>query len=291
MTDSGGSAVGQVTEELEQSAPSGGPTGTPDPWPLVLWGAAVVGLALAISAPPFLAAVVGIAVAGAALVVALTRRQTELGLLVAAAVGAILVLPVAAISQWQSETSSGGTALDLFSADPSSADPSPPDPSTPGSSTPDGATELPPDGVDASTYAEDSLDASGETVTFVPANAVDGDPGTTWRVPGDGVGDYITLSWDEPVVVDTITVIPGYAKIDEVDGTDRFYQNRRVVEAEISLDEDYTRTVTFADEPNPQAVDVPGVTASSVTVVILSTTDPGERDFAAVSEILVEGSP
>ncbi len=272
--------MGQVTEgELERSAPPRS-AGRRDPLPVMLWAAAVAGLALAVSAPLLIAAVVGVVVAGAALTVALTRRRTELGILVAAAVGALLVLPVAAVAQWQPEISSGAPVVGPATPGPSASQAPAPT-----------LVPLPPDAVAASGYAEDSLDASGEVVTFVPADAVDGDVGTAWRVPGDGVGDHLVLSWYEPVVVNKITVVPGYAKVDEVDGTDRFYQNRRVVQAALIFDDDYAQTVTFADTRDPQWVDVPAVTTSELTVRILSTTEPGERDFAAISEILVEGSP
>src|SRR6266540_3570379 len=88
---------------------------------------------------------------------------------------------------------------------------------------------LRPDRLRASATAEPALDASGERVSYGAANLVDDDPTTAWRVSGDGVGTTIRAEWDEPVALTSIGVVPGYAKVDAADHTDRFHQERRVV--------------------------------------------------------------
>ena len=139
----------------------------------------------------------------------------------------------------------------------------------------------------ASGTAPDSQDAAGNVVTFDAVNAVDGDPTTAWRVPGNGVGDYLVLTFDRPVHVDAIAMIPGYAKVDPFDGSDRFTQNRRVSSAQFAFSDGQILSFAYADEPQPQVADI-GLDTTQVTMQITATTT-AQRDFTAVSELQVYG--
>jgi len=149
-----------------------------------------------------------------------------------------------------------------------------------------------PDLVTASAYAEASNDSAGNTVTFVPENVVDIATDTAWRVSGDGISETVTLTWNRPITVQYLGLIPGYSKID-VDGTDRFLQNRRVTQAEF-LDSNGRQMVrlAFADSKSVQGTLLDDViVTSTITVRILATTAPGDRDYTAISEIYVGGQP
>jgi hypothetical protein len=124
-------------------------------------------------------------------------------------------------------------------------------------------------------------------VTFAASNAVDGDPTTAWRMPGDGVGDYLVLTFDRPVHVQQIAMIPGYAKVDPTNGADRFLQNRRVQSADFEFSEGQVVTVSFKDQPVLQSAQI-GVETTEVTMRIV-TSIPAPRDFTAVSELQVYG--
>jgi hypothetical protein len=146
---------------------------------------------------------------------------------------------------------------------------------------------LPPVSVVGSAVAPDSKDAAGNPVSFAASNAVDGNLATAWRVPGDGVGASLVLSFDRPVHVAWIGVVPGYAKVDPADGSDRFAQNRRVRSAQFQFSGGQVRAFGFADRPQLQRAAI-DLDTSQVAMQITSTTS-AERDFTAVSEVEVYG--
>jgi hypothetical protein len=141
--------------------------------------------------------------------------------------------------------------------------------------------------VDASSSADPSRDDSGNVVTFVPQNVVDGDVSTAWRVPGGGVGESLTFTFPGPVHLTAVGLVPGYAKIDGSSGVDRFVQNRRVVQARFSFDGEAV-AIRYADQPTLQAAKV-DVDATGVEVTILESSAPTSRDFTAISEVTFEG--
>jgi hypothetical protein len=147
--------------------------------------------------------------------------------------------------------------------------------------------------VTASGVADPSVDSAGATTTFDAANLADGRPDTAWRVAGDGRGQSVQLDFAGPVRVSEVQLIPGYAKLDAIDGTNRFNQNRRVRAVRLEFSDGSSFTATFADLPTLQAVALPQpVVSSYLRIVILETTDPGAqngRDFTPISEIVVIG--
>jgi hypothetical protein len=143
----------------------------------------------------------------------------------------------------------------------------------------------------ASSTAADGVDAGGNVVTFVVGNTVDGDPTTAWRTDGDGVGETITFRFAEgPVVITEVGLIPGYAKVDPVDGTDRFFENRRIRSVEWAFDGAITQGQAFSEDPTVQFTQISSVPTASVTLTIMETTD-GSRDATPISEIVVRGHP
>ncbi len=145
----------------------------------------------------------------------------------------------------------------------------------------------------ASSTAADGVDLSGNPVTYAVGNIVDGDPETAWRTDGDGIGETITLQIaGGPVWVTEVGLIPGYAKVDPVDGTDRFVENRRVESAEWAFDGAITQGQAFdVNDRNLQSIPVEPVLTSRITITIMDTTDDGGRDFTPISEIVVRGVP
>ena len=170
----------------------------------------------------------------------------------------------------------------------------------PGDDTPTATTTAPtapatpsrltPASVQATATAPNGTDARGMVVSYAATNLVDGDPSTAWRVPGAGQGVVLTLRFAEPVIVTRIGLIPGYAKVDPTDGTNRFFQNRRVHRVRYGA-VGVSREASFLDQPELQSVEVVSKPSTEVTVEILESTAPGNRDFTAVSEIEVLGTP
>lgn len=149
---------------------------------------------------------------------------------------------------------------------------------------------LRPDRVLASATADPGVDGANKPVSYDAANLVDGDATSAWRVDGDGIGTTVQASWNEPVTLSSIGLVPGYAKIDARDHTDRFHQERRVVSVRCSFDHDPAVTVNFSDLAELQSFAV-DVTTSTVTIEILQTTPAPERDFTAISELAFQGRP
>jgi hypothetical protein len=168
-------------------------------------------------------------------------------------------------------------------------------PTAPPETTPPTTPQVPaamaPDGVDASATADSGQDSQGNVVEYRAENMLDGDPATAWRVEGNGVGETLTFSWSQPVHLTAIEMVPGYAKQD-VDGTDRFHQNRRVRLVRVRFDSgDPPVELSFDDEPVLQRREL-DADATTVTVEILATRKGSpDRDYTAISEIGFQGYP
>lgn len=146
--------------------------------------------------------------------------------------------------------------------------------------------------VSASTVSEPSVDSAGNPITYNAANALDGRTDTTWRVDGDGTGEFILLEFAEPIRVHEIQLIPGYAKIDRYDGTDRFLQNRRVRRVRFEFSDGSSVEARFTDQPVLQSAHIEPVVSRYVRIVIVETIESSmrdKRDFTPISEIVVMG--
>lgn len=154
------------------------------------------------------------------------------------------------------------------------------------------ATEIRPSLISASASAPAGRDGGGDLISYTPDNAIDGIPETAWRIPGDGVGQYIQLDFSRPTRVTEVRILPGYFKVDRYDGTDRFWQNRRVRRVRLEFSDGRNVEAMLADEPSIQPVRVNAGPTSFVRIVILESTLPDQqngRDFTAISEISVVG--
>jgi len=154
---------------------------------------------------------------------------------------------------------------------------------------------LTPSGVSASRTAAAGIDSQNNPVTYEPENAIDGQNDTTWRVDGDGVGDWLELDFDAEVSVSKVGIIPGYDKIDAADGTDRFAQNRVVKKARLEFSDGSSVSAEFAQQRDMQFVELPKpIRTHSIRIVIEETYPPPPapdgRDFTPISEVQVQGS-
>lgn len=159
-----------------------------------------------------------------------------------------------------------------------------------GSSVPGGP--LQPSSVTATCQAPDGEDSAGNTITYDPEHTIDGRLDTAWRCDGSAVGARLVLEFDRPVTVTSVGLVPGYAKVDPKSGENRFTQNRTVTAATWLFDDGTTHLQQI---PSPQPVMTTSDLASGVstTRVVLQITGTGnpsaERDFTAVSDVLVSG--
>lgn len=148
--------------------------------------------------------------------------------------------------------------------------------------------------VSASCTRAPSRDSRGTPTSYEPAHAVDGDPSTAWRCDGDGSGQHITLELAGPARVTRVGLVPGLAKTDPGDGTDRYAQNRRIAQVRVTTDAGDVEAAleTDAGDRRLQYIDV-GATTRSVTVTILRSVAGSEQngqaaiDSVAISEVVV----
>jgi hypothetical protein len=177
-------------------------------------------------------------------------------------------------------------------------------PTAPTASTAPGTTAPAPTGpagplqiadVSATCTARGSTDSRGNLVKFSSSNLIDGNNGTAWRCDGNGSGEYLTFVLAAPSQITQVGAIPGYDRIDPYNGDDRFTENRRVTQLHwVCLDPNGTALATFdqdfADSRQMQTAEVPNFArCSSVRAEISGTTQPGRRDYTAISEIALAG--
>ncbi|MBW3603017.1 MAG: protein kinase [Actinobacteria bacterium] len=221
------------------------------------------------------------------------------GLVAGGVLAAVALRPDATATPVAVVTTDAAPSPDAISPSATAAptDPSSPPPTTP-ASTPTGGPGparpsgpprlLTPTAVFASGTAPAGFEASGESVFYDAEQVLDADPSTAWRVPGDGVGETLEFAFGRPVQLAEIGLVPGYDKIDPIDGTDRFTQNRRVVRARAIFDDGTSVAMALQDDRRIQFTRVDVVT-STVTLEILEVTDNPERDFTAISEVVFRG--
>ena len=142
--------------------------------------------------------------------------------------------------------------------------------------------------IDASGVAQPAQDSCGKTVSYDAAKAQDDNPGTAWRVPGDGQGATLTLTLAGPTHLREVGLLPGYAKRDLCTEVDRFPQVRRITSVRWRFDQGAPVTQTFKDKADIQSIPV-DVTTTKVVIEILATTADPILDYTAVSEIRLAG--
>ena len=130
--------------------------------------------------------------------------------------------------------------------------------------------------------------------------AVDGRDDTAWRCDGDGIGHALVIDLGTVRTIDGVGIVPGYAKTDPADGTDRYAQDRRISVVRYAFDDGTTVTQNLDTDPAhraPQWVAFPAERTEHVVVLVLSSV-PGSEvngqpavDKVAISEVTVTDGP
>jgi hypothetical protein len=132
-----------------------------------------------------------------------------------------------------------------------------------------------------------SHDAAGNRTSYGPPLMHDGDFSTAWRCAGDGRGVQIRISLGDEVRLAEVGLVPGYAKTDPRDGTDRYAQNNRITEVTWSFPGGKSvkqRLDGSADNRSIQTLRLVPVDTDYVTLEIQAST-PGARNTVAISEL------
>jgi hypothetical protein len=141
----------------------------------------------------------------------------------------------------------------------------------------------------ASSTAPPRQDLDGDMVRYEASNLLDGVPSTAWRMAGDGSGATLSVELPERSVVTRVGLINGYAKVD--DQVDWYPRNRRVLEAEWMFDDGTTIVQHLDESSSMQTLDVGPIETSTLQLRILIVSAPGDRNYTAVSDLLIEGAP
>jgi hypothetical protein len=138
-----------------------------------------------------------------------------------------------------------------------------------------------------------SKDSRGVATSYDPARAVDDDATTAWRADGQS-GQTLVLRFPRPVALHRVGLIPGLAKTDPGDGTDRYAQNRRITAARLVVSDGSATNVEFDGSPGNRSMqwaDIGTVVTDSLTITVVSST-PGSPqggqpayETVAISEI------
>jgi hypothetical protein len=151
---------------------------------------------------------------------------------------------------------------------------------------------LRPVSVTATCTAPPGVDAAGSPVTYDAQLTLDGAGSTAWRCPGSAVGQRLVFDFGKRAALASVGLVPGYAKVDPADGTDRFAENRTVTGVNWRFDDGTTQRQTIA-APGPTAATVQlssGVETNKVVLEIVSTgNDTAVRDFTAISDVVFTG--
>jgi len=151
-------------------------------------------------------------------------------------------------------------------------------------------------GASASCTSGPGVDSAGNRFTYEAPNAVDRRPETAWRCDHDGVGAKLLVTFAQPAVISWVGVVPGFAKTDPYDATDRYVQGRKVSSARFLFDDGtYVETGfdAWSTSRDMQVVRFPPTTTGHVEMVVLASV-PGSAtngfsptDKIAVSELAV----
>jgi hypothetical protein len=140
------------------------------------------------------------------------------------------------------------------------------------------------------------VDSAGNPFTYDATNAVDSQVDTAWRCDGAGTGAQLRITFSQAAEISWIGVIPGFAKTDPYDGTDRYAQGRKIAAARFVFDDGTYVEHTFdtgTASREMQVVRFPPTATTHVQMIVLASV-PGAptngfvaTDKIAVSELAV----
>jgi hypothetical protein len=147
----------------------------------------------------------------------------------------------------------------------------------------------------APSHAPAGVDFSGQLVTYVAPNMVDGRNDTCWRTTGDATGMELTFRLDQPTRLTRVGLVNGYSKIAYSHGRayDWYLGNRRVRSVDWIFDDGTTVSQQFGNSRTLQQRPIKPVTTSVVKLRITSVSPPGKgraaRNDTAISEVFLLG--
>lgn len=139
--------------------------------------------------------------------------------------------------------------------------------------------------------SSDATDADDNRVNYAWPNMLDGDPETTWRMDGDGAGETITFTLQDPATISRLGLVNGYAKTDAKTGEDRYAQGRRITAVTWTVGKQSFRQRLDDSDEAMQSLAVGPVKGQQIALRIDAVTAPGDPNFdkTAISEVQILG--
>lgn len=140
-------------------------------------------------------------------------------------------------------------------------------------------------------------DLKNRPVTYPPANMLDDDTTTAYRMPGDASGATITFELPKKAVISEVGLINGYAKKDRAGNrtVDWYAKNRKILEVEWLFDDGSSVVQNLRTEPVLQTIVVNDISTRTIRMRIVQVSAPGKpplrKDVTAISDVLLRGKP
>ena len=140
-------------------------------------------------------------------------------------------------------------------------------------------------------------DLGGNPVAYPPANMLDDDLATSYRMPGDASGETVVFTLPEEAEISEVGLVNGYAKKDTGGSrtVDWYPLNRRILKVEWVFDDGTTVAQDLRSEPVLQTIAVDKVRSSTISLRILEVSPPGagsmSKNVTAISDVLLRGAP
>ena len=140
-------------------------------------------------------------------------------------------------------------------------------------------------------------DLGGNPVSYPPANMLDEDLATAYRIPGDASGETVVFTLPEEAEISEVGLVNGYAKKDSSGSraVDWYALNRKILKVEWVFDDGTTVAQDLRAEPVLQTIAVDKVRTSTISLRILEVSAPGagamSKNVTAISDVLLRGAP
>jgi hypothetical protein len=144
--------------------------------------------------------------------------------------------------------------------------------------------------VQASSATGPAQNGCGQTTAYDPANVLDGNKATAWRTAGDGTGQSLQFTLAAKTRLVQVGLIPGYDKIDDCSGADRFAQMRKITGVKWTFADGTSVAQSFTPDRTMQTTNV-NVVTTSVLLEITGTTGASGLDYTPISEVSLIGTP
>ena len=134
-------------------------------------------------------------------------------------------------------------------------------------------------------------------MAYPPANMLDDDLATAYRMPGDASGETVVFTLPEEAEISEVGLVNGYAKKDAGGSrtVDWYPLNRRILKVEWVFDDGTTIPQDLRTEPVLQTIVVDKVRTSTISLRILEVSPPGagalRKNATAISDVLLRGTP